>query len=72
MPVPAPSASAQAVAAKYEDITTKYNEHLGDIEQLKQVALHEVVPAVLDEVGLSEDAHAERHVRQYLRDKGEQ
>lgn len=71
MPVAAPSAAAQAVAAKYEDIATKYNDHQDEVDKLQKAALEEVLPAVLTEVGLQDDAQASKHVRQYLKDRGE-
>lgn len=71
MPVAAPSAAAQAVAAKYEDIAIKYNDHQEDVDKLQKAALEEVLPAVLTEVGLQDDAQANKHVRQFLKDRGE-
>ncbi|PWN32270.1 uncharacterized protein FA14DRAFT_162443 [Meira miltonrushii] len=70
MPVAAPSAAAKAVAAKYEDIATKYNDHQEDVDKLQKAALEEVLPAVLTEVGLQDDPQASKHVRQFLKDRG--
>lgn len=70
MPVAIPSAAAQAVAAKYEDIATKYNDHQEDVDLLQNAALEKVLPEVLTEVGLQDDHQASKHIRQFLKDRG--
>jgi len=71
MPGTTPSSAALAVASKYEEISSKHNETIAEIEELHDAAVEEMIPAVLQELGLSEDAQAIKSIRAFIDDRCE-
>lgn len=70
MPGTAPSTSASIIASKFQDISEKHNAHLENVTQLGEIAADEVLPTVLQSVGLDDDPEAAESVRRFLSDRG--
>jgi hypothetical protein len=68
MPGATLSDAALAVSSKYEEISAKHNDSINEVEKLHDAAVHDVLPAVLQELGLSEDAQAIKDTMAFLDD----
>lgn len=70
MPGTTPSTSALAVASKHEDLAIKHNRCIDQVEELHNVAISDMLPAVLQEMGLENDTEVESRSRIFLDDRG--
>lgn len=70
MPGTTKSEAALAVASKYEDLAGKHNNSISEVEELHDAAIQEVLPAVLQELHLVDDAEAIGTQRAFLDDRG--
>ncbi|UZJ57145.1 hypothetical protein CBS101457_006465 [Exobasidium rhododendri] len=68
MPGTTISSAALAVASKYEEISARHIDCIKEVEELRDAAVDDVLPAVLQELGLSEDAQAIKVSMQFLDD----
>jgi len=66
----ASSDAALAVAAKHQDLVTKYNNSIDKVEELHNVVVNDLLPAALQDMQLEEDPQTETRTRAFLDDRG--
>lgn len=64
------STSALAVTSKHEDLAIKHNRSIDQVEELHELAISDMLPAVLQELGLEGDTDIETRARTFLDDRG--
>jgi hypothetical protein len=69
MPGTTPSNAALAVATKYKEIAGKHNDNIPQVEEIHNSAVQEVLPVVLQEVGLSDDTQTTKWAQTFLEDR---
>lgn len=70
MPGKTISTSALAVTSKHEDLAIKHNRSIDQVEELHELAISDMLPAVLQEMGLEGDTDIETRARTFLDDRG--